>query len=83
MEYDVVLLKAMKSGKNLAYIHEGKASEAYILLIADLFGWFGLPEYGIDPHDNVAVVGVDSYKTIEEAENVKEEWEKYNEIYSN
>lgn len=74
MKYTVIKLKAMQSGKRMAFIHEGKVW-SYGRLIERY-----LRAAGFYPHhirkDWIDITGIEEYKTLKEAKKSIEEYEK-------
>lgn len=74
MEYTVIKLKAMKSGKRMAFIHEGKVKSYRKLLINYLTA------AGINPHvlteDWINIIDIETHKTLKEAKKSIEDYER-------
>lgn len=74
MEYTVIKLKAMKSGKRMAFIYEGKIW-SYSRLIEGY-----LRAAGFYPHrirkDWIDVAAIEEYKTLKEAKKSIEDYEE-------
>lgn len=74
MKYTVIKLKAMKSGKRMAFIHEGKV-RSYGRLIEDY-----LVKAGRNPHvlseDWIDVIDIDVFKTKRAAEKSVKKYEE-------
>lgn len=74
MKYTVIKLKAMKSGKRMAFIHEGKV-RSYGRLIEDY-----MEKAGCNPHvlreDWIDVIDIETFRTIKAAKKSIKEYEE-------
>lgn len=74
MKYTVIKLKAMKSGKRMAFIHEGKVRSYRRLLIDHLTA------AGLNPHvlteDWINIIDIEEYRTKKAAEKSVKKYEE-------